>query len=271
VAIRTRGPGADSREVKLDADRWPSDEIDRTIAIGSSDVVPQDAPAFLQRSFGSEIHGTSRSARRLSDLFGFIADKKHFLFDLWQGHFTRAVSNPTAGPTVGGVGSAAFAFLSLVAVVTCIGAAIALGQIKSLKSDIAMLHRELMPLRERLGKLEQSEKAKRDLDQQEEAQKRSDTENNKAGAETRPDQTALNLSREEVQLIRDYIKPSPAGGIAAPEINVGDPVRGAMIPLPSPLTEKVPKLLGARFTTRNGSIIIVRRDSRQADAVLGPN
>jgi hypothetical protein len=33
----------------------------------------------------------------------------------------------------------------------------------------------------------------------------------------------------------------------------------------------VPKLLGAKFTTRNGSIIIVRRDSRQADAVLGPN
>jgi hypothetical protein len=30
-------------------------------------------------------------------------------------------------------------------------------------------------------------------------------------------------------------------------------------------------LRGARFTTRNGSIIIVRRDSRQADAVLPPN
>ena len=52
---------------------------------------------------------------------------------------------------------------------------------------------------------------------------------------------------------------------------LGDIVGAATIPLPSPLMEKIPKLLGARFTTRNGSIIIVRRDSRQADAVLGPN
>jgi hypothetical protein len=35
--------------------------------------------------------------------------------------------------------------------------------------------------------------------------------------------------------------------------------------------EKIPKLLGARFATRNGSIIILRRDSRQADAVLPPS
>ena len=37
------------------------------------------------------------------------------------------------------------------------------------------------------------------------------------------------------------------------------------------LMEKIPKLIGARFTTRNGSIIILRRDSRQADFVLPPN
>jgi hypothetical protein len=217
------------------------------------------------------IHERLKRPSPLSKLFTFITTKKLSMFERWRRHFTPAVSNPKAGPAVSGVGSAAFAFLSLVAVLSCIGAAIALGQIKSLKSDIAMLHRELMPLRERLGKLEQSEKAKRDLDQQEEAQKRSDTENNKAGAETRPDQTALNLSREEVQLIRDYIKPSPAGGIAAPEINVGDPIDGAMIPLPSPLTEKVPKLIGGRFTTRNGAIIISTKNSRRADAVLPPN
>jgi hypothetical protein len=36
------------------------------------------------------------------------------------------------------------------------------------------------------------------------------------------------------------------------------------------LTDKVPKLLGARFTIRNGAIII-KRDSREADAVLAPN
>ena len=96
-------------------------------------------------------------------------------------------------------------------------------------------------------------------------------EKNKARAEPSTDQGALNLSREEIQLIRDFIKPSPAGGTPAPAINVGDPVGVATIPLPSPLMEKVPKLLGGRFTTRNGSIIILRRDSRQADAVLPPS
>jgi hypothetical protein len=35
--------------------------------------------------------------------------------------------------------------------------------------------------------------------------------------------------------------------------------------------EKIPQLLGARFTTRNGAIVILRRDSRHADIVLPPN
>jgi hypothetical protein len=44
-----------------------------------------------------------------------------------------------------------------------------------------------------------------------------------------------------------------------------------MIPLPSPVTDKIPKLLGARFAIRNGTIIIVRKGSHQVDAVLAPN
>ena len=118
---------------------------------------------------------------------------------------------------------------------------------------------------------ESAEKEKRELDQQEKAQNKPDTEKNQPGGEIRSDQTGLNLSREEIQLIRDYIKSAPIPGATAPAINVGDPVEGAMIPLPSQLTEKVPKLLGAKFTTRNGTIIIARKASRQADAVLAPN
>lgn len=152
-------------------------------------------------------------------------------------------------------------------VVTCVGAAIALGQIKSLKSDIALLHRELLPLRERLGQLEHIEKKRRDSDQQQEAQNNADTNKPRGGT----DQTALSLSREEVQLIRDYIKPAPSADTAAPAINVGDLIGGATIPLPSPLAEKVPKLIGARFTTRNGAIIISTKNSKRADAVLAPN
>jgi hypothetical protein len=161
--------------------------------------------------------------------------------------------------------------LSLLVVVTCVGAAIALGQIKSLKSDVSMLHREVLSLRERLAKSEQAEKAKRDLEQQEEVQSKSAVDKNRSPGEVRADQTVLNLSREEIQLIREYIKPAPSAGAAAPAINVGDPVEGGMIPLPSQLTDKVPKLVGGKFSIRNGAIIIVKRDSRQADAVLAPN
>jgi hypothetical protein len=239
----------------------------RTISMG----LP-NPPAFLRRSFGSKVNAPSRKSLQLLNLlFAFIATKKHFMVDFWRRHFAQSVSTPRTERLVRRVGGAAFAFLSLLVVVTCVGAAIALGQIKSLKSDIATLHRELLPLRERLGKLEQVEKTKRDLEQQEEAKNRSGVEKNRPSGEIRIDQTALNLSREEIQLIRDYVKPAPFAGTAAPVINVGDSVSGAMIPLPSQLTEKVPKLLGAKFTTRNGAIIIIKKDSRQADAVLAAN
>ena len=229
-------------------------------------------PAFLRRNFGSKVQAPSRKSPELLNLFfAFVATKKGFMIDFWRRHFAQGVSKPGTERLVRRVGGAAFAFLSLLVVVTCVGAAITLGQIKSLKSDIATLHRELLPLRERLGKLEQVEKTKRDLEQQEEAQNRSGVEKNRPSGEIRIDQTALNLSREEIQLIRDYVKPAPFAGTAAPVINVGDSVSGAMIPLPSQLTEKVPKLLGAKFTTRNGAIIIIKKDSRQADAVLAAN
>jgi hypothetical protein len=154
-------------------------------------------------------------------------------------------------------------------IILCAGAVASLTQIRSLKSEIASLQRELFPLKERLAKLDQVEKAKRDLDQQKEAQNKA-IENSKAILEGRAERAPLNLSREEVQLIREYIKPAPFTGTAAPAINVGDPITGGTIPLPSSLTDKIPKLVGARFAIRNGAIIIVKRDSRQADAVLPP-
>jgi hypothetical protein len=166
--------------------------------------------------------------------------------------------------------AATSAFLSFVALMACATAIIALVQTRSLKTEIVLLDRELGPLRERLGKLERAEKTKLATEQQE-ARQNTAADKGNAGVEPRADQTALNLSREEIQVIREYIKPTPATGAPAAAINVGDPVIGGTIPLPSSLTEKLPKLPGARFATRSGSIIIVRRDSRQADAVLGPN
>jgi len=144
------------------------------------------------------------------------------------------------------------------------GAVIAPAQIRSLKSEVAALQRELFPLRERVAKAELLERAKQIAEQQKGSQ-------NKSGATGATEQAALSLTPDEIRLIRDFIKPAPAGGTLAPAINVGDAVSFATIPLPSTLMEKIPKLLGARFTTRNGSIIILKRDSRQADIVLPPN
>jgi hypothetical protein len=167
--------------------------------------------------------------------------------------------------------NAAFALLALLSVIACVLAAIAFGQIQSLKSDIAVLRRELLPVKESFAKFEEAENQRRDQDERQEAQKRSETGKDQPAAEVRSDLIPLNLTREEIQLVKEYIKPAPSPASAAPEINVGDAVRGAMIPLPSALTDKVPKLVGGRFTTRNGTIVLVKKDSRQADAVLGPN
>jgi hypothetical protein len=250
-----------------DGDQLVQTDENEPVFVAAPRVTSPDVPAFLKPSFGSKGQDPGRKSLQLANILAFVAEKRRLISGAWRRLFSETISIEKTERFVGSVGGAAFALLSLLVVVTCIGAAIALGQIKSLKSDVSVLHREVLSLRERLAKSEQAEKAKRDLDQQEEIK----AEKNKPGGEIRPDQSALNLSREEIQLIKDYIKPAPAVGAAAPPINVGDPVEGAMIPLPSPLTDKVPKLIGGRFTIRNGAIIIVKRDSRQADAVLGPN
>ncbi|MGY3590492.1 hypothetical protein ACVIGB_009925 [Bradyrhizobium sp. USDA 4341] len=227
---------------------------------------PARAPIIPEPAFGS-IHEPDRNVSRLSQLVKLLGTG--------MPRFARARRRRSEGDvpdrkTAKGVGmpGLAVACLSLISVVACVAAAIALGQITSLKSDNATLRRELIPLRERLVRLEQ-DSAKREAAQQDEAQDKLEADKKAADAGSEP--AALNLSREEIQIIREYIKAAPSAGADATMINVGDPVTGGMIPLPSPLTAKVPRLVGARFATRNGAIIISTRNSRRVDAVLMPN
>jgi hypothetical protein len=227
--------------------------------------------------YGRDLHQTrdfaavQRAQHILRSLSGFIATKGRLFLN------SRRQSAPNNSRTakrtnersIRSLAGAAFAVLALLFVVAGVVAAIAAGQIQSLKSDVALLRRELLPLKERFAKFEEAENQKRDHAQQQEAQKRSGK--GKDEAEVRNDAISLSLTREEIQIVREYIKPIPSPASAAPEINVGDAVGGAMIPLPSALTDKVPKLVGTRFMTRNGAIILFKKDSRQADAVLGPN
>jgi len=252
-------PGIDSADL----------EINELIATNPRETEPQEAPTFLMHGFGSGTRAFAQEPARRSRLFSSVATTIRAARGFWRGHLEQDLSN--AGRPPGNARGGLFALLTLFLILICAGAVIALAQIKSLKSEIAGLQRELLPLKERLAKAEADERAKRDNDLQKEAQARASAGKSGAFADNRVEPAPLGLSREEVQLIRDYIKPAPSSAPAAPPINVGDPVSGGTIPLPSPLTDKIPKLLGARFAIRNGAIIIVRRDSHKADAVLAPN
>ncbi|MBR1156898.1 hypothetical protein [Bradyrhizobium sp. JYMT SZCCT0428] len=229
-----------------------------------------DAPVFSARNLVAEAKTPALAPPRRNWINKSIAARFQQAQAIWQRHLERDGSTAKPVRGTGNVGGGAIALLTLLVLVMCAGGVIALTQIRSLKSEIATLQRELSPLRERAAKAELLEKAKQKADQQTESQNKSASES-KAGAAPRTEQAALYLTPEEIRLIRDFIKPAPAAGPRAPPINTGDTVSIATIPLPSQLMEKIPKLIGARFTTRNGSIIILRRDSRQADLVLPPS
>ena len=250
----------------------PNESGDRLLDIGptatSSDIsAPRDdaeiasaAPAFLIRKFAAGTSSPSPRPRPLSRL----KTRMQQGLNIWRRHLQQDQSPKITRRSGLNLERGVFVLLSLLVVVGGAGAIAALKQVRSLKSEITTLQRELLPLRERVAKFDQTERAK-------ETPGKVSDQKIPPSREPRAEQAALVLSREEIQIVRDYIKPAPVVGAPTAPISVGDPVGGPTIPFPSAVTEKVPKLLGARFAIRSGSIIIVRKDSRQADAVIGPN
>ena len=198
-------------------------------------------------------------------MFEFLITCIRSLVSPMRSDYSQHLLNAKTERQTGDPTHVVLALISLIAIVACVGVAVALVQIRSLRSEVAGLHREFAPLKERIAQLDQTERARR---QTEERQIAKGEPSIGRAAHSGDTQAALALSDEEAQLVREYIKPAPSTGASASAVKVGDVVDGAMLPLPSPITEKVPKLLGARFTIRNGAIIIVRKDSRQADAIL---
>jgi len=217
-------------------------------------------PGKLERSASPPSRSSARSTT--------VASNLKRLGGILRGHIEQEAPNIRTGARGGGVGGLVLSVLALLVIIICAGTYIAVAQIKSLKSEISGLEKELAPLKRQVAISEQQEKVRKE---QNIPPVIAPVDKRTSVAETRPTSTALVLSSDEVRLIREYIKPSPVAGAAAQPINVGDPVTTGTIPLPSPLTEKIPKLLGARFTIRNGAIVILKRESRHADAVLGPN
>lgn len=183
---------------------------------------------------------------------------------IWRGHLQRDQLPETTGGLMGNIDRWLLALLSVLVIVSCVCAIIAFTQVTSLKAEIATLQREIIALKLRTARLDQIASAN-------EARDKPSSEAPKPPTENRPEQATLILSREELQLIRDYIKPAPVAGAPTEPIKVGDPIAGEAIPFPAPITDKVRKLLGARFTIRNGVIVIIRKGSDHADVVIGPS
>jgi hypothetical protein len=138
-----------------------------------------------------------------------------------------------------------------------VGTLFLIDQISKLKNELSGVRRELVGARDRIarleGKVEETVSLRRnDLDRQ---------------------RAPLELSREEMQLVKDYIKVPPAPPGTSPAIQIGTVVSpGLLVPLPPQIGEKYPRLIGSRYMTdRNGAIVIVTRGSRHADAIVGPN
>lgn len=237
-------------------DRVPEDlELEQGDPLPIVDPAREDA-AFSPAHFGSGREGAAGVTGSTDWM-----DRARLI---WRRHLQRDQLPRMAGESTRNFERWLVALLSVGVVVSCVCAIIVFMQVNSLKGEIASLQREIIALKLRVATLDRIASAN-------EVRDKPNSETPKPPAETQPDQASLTLSREEIQLVRDYIKPAPVAGSATETIKVGDPVAGETIPFPSPVTEKVRKLFGARFTIRNGMIVIVRNGSRRADAVIGPN
>jgi hypothetical protein len=242
------------------------DDLDQSVKFHAPTSMPLSAPSsFLTRVLGSR--APRRTASRRTNLSASIASGLARLGGILRGHLEQDVSGFKRKDRAAGVRGALLAGLSLLVIILGVGALIAINQIKSLKTEIATLERAIA-MKKQAPKPESIESKK---DDQRDDRGKAGADKGSGTAQSAAF-SALNLSPEEIHLIRDYIKPVPfAGPATLPSITVGDSVTTGTIPLPSPLTDKIPKLLGGRFAIRNGAIVIVKRDSHQADAVLPPN
>jgi hypothetical protein len=243
--------------------------FDHADRIHSPIAIQDGSSAFLKASFASRT-ASERSSWRFNPTTSIASNFKRVLRIL-RGHVEVDISGlQIPKDRAAGIGGAVLALLSLLVIVIAGGAVIAVNHIKSLKAEIATLQRELVVIKNETARLEAAE-SKREADQNDN-QGRLGTEKTAGFGQSRQAASALSLSPDEIRAIREYIKPAPIADQAiSPSMNVGDHITESTIPLPSLLTDKVPKLVGAKFTIHNGAIVIIKRDSHQVDAVLGPN
>lgn len=259
-AASPRSPAGNNDDRSWDEDGSVTMSNQASTAHGDAEIA-SDAPDLSIHKFGSGVHDASPP----SDLLSRLTARVQQGMNVWRRHVQENRAPQATRSSGMNVERGLLAVLSLLVVMSCAGALGALMQVKSLKSELAALQRELPPLKERIASLDQIERSK------EQTEQKVTDQIPRPIREARAEPAPLVLSREEIQLIRDYIKPAPSSGPATEPMKVGDPVAGPTIPFPSPITERVPKLIGARFSIRNGTIIISGHSSARVDAVIGSN
>jgi hypothetical protein len=257
-AMRTGVNHREHARIDLDTPKRASDG-DRNKALSGAGAAVR-LPSFLRRGSGYKPKTKSRAPS--SSIFSkFIAAKN---FVLLQGVNLNSAKKAIA-PTVANRGAQTLIVaIALLALFGIVAASFLLSQVASFKSENRLLQQEVSKLRENLGRLEQMVRTEKDLHQKN-PEKSAELENRAA------QQSVIELSKDEIEYIREYIKPAPGAALAGSVINVGELFEGATIPLPAPLIEKIPKLGGARFAIRNGAIVILKRGSHRVNAVLFPN
>jgi hypothetical protein len=171
------------------------------------------------------------------------------------------------------VGAAVVASAALTSIAAGALALHARGELKTLRLEVAAARDETSVAKQRMASLEQQLQAvSQKLDEQASAAAQQPAAD-AVIAEKRGDRPTFRLTQEETQLVRSYIKASPASSDAAATINVGGSLHHMpLLPLPAQIVGRAPRLGGGRFTIdRDGAIVISLRNSQLADAVIRPN
>ncbi len=161
------------------------------------------------------------------------------------------------------------------AVVSVAAGALALtarGELKSLRLEVAAARDDAAMAKQHTARLEQQlDLVAQKLEEQLAAASRQPPA--EPVADARSERPAFRLTPEEKQLVRSYIKASPAASDAVATISVGGDLHHMpLLPLPAQIVGHAPRLGGGRFTVdRNGAIVISLRNSQVADAVIQPN
>jgi hypothetical protein len=133
-------------------------------------------------------------------------------------------------------------------------------QVREMQADIASLKLRLAGVDSHVSRLELT------------AQQKIIKEAKIAETPPPPRRVQINLSNDDIKLIRASIKVLPSQPGAQPKVQLGQEVSAiSTVPVPGAVVGQIPKLRGARFLVDdNGAIIIVAEGSNRADVVIEP-